>query len=76
MQSQLSDEKLIENPAKVEAKLKTAEAVAGVVAAAAAAAACVEEDRWFPPTMEAMMNVIRTGNHDIRSYLQTIHFTT
>ena len=74
MQSQLSDEKLIENPAKVEAKLKTADAVAGV--AAAAAAACVEEDRWFPPTMEAMINVIRTGNHDIRSYLQTIHLTT
>ena len=75
MQSQLSDEKLIENPAKVEAKLKTADAVAGVVIAATAVA-CVEEDRWFPPTMEAMMNVIRTGNHDIRSYLQTIHLTT
>ena len=61
MQSELSDEKLIENPANVEAKLKTAEAVAGVAGAG--------WDRCFPPTTEAMMNVIRTGSHEIRSYL-------
>ena len=42
MQSELSDEKLIENPANVEAKLKTAEAVAGVAGAG--------WDRCFPPT--------------------------
>ena len=34
MQSELSDEKLIENPANVEAKLKTAEAVAGAAGGA------------------------------------------
>ena len=61
MQSQLSEEKLIENPANVEAKLKIAEAVAGAAGAG--------WDRCFPPTTEAMMNVIRTGSHDIRSYL-------
>jgi hypothetical protein len=33
VQSELSDEKLIENPANVEAKLKTAEAVAGTAGA-------------------------------------------
>ena len=62
MQSELSDEKPIENPANVEAKLKTAEAVAGTAGGAG-------WDRCFPLTTEAMMNVIRTGSHDIRSYL-------
>lgn len=64
MQSQLSDEKPIENPANVEAKLKTAEAVAGTAGGAGS-----RWDRCFPLTTEAMMNVIRTGSHDIRSYL-------
>ena len=49
------------NPAKVEAKLKTADAVAG--------AAGEGLNRCFPPMAEAMTSVIRTGNQDIRSYL-------
>ena len=48
----------MENPANVEAKLKTAEAVAG--------AAVERLDRCFPPMAEAMTSGIRTGNQDIR----------
>ena len=48
------------NPANVEAKLKTAEAVAGAAGGL---------NRCFPPMAEAMTNVIRTGKQDIRSYL-------
>ena len=51
----------MENPANVEAKLKIVEAVAG--------AAGGGFDRCFLPTAETMTNVIRTGKHDIRSYL-------
>ena len=48
----------MENPANAEAKLKTAEAVAG-----AAGGGLI---RCFPPTAEAMMSVIRTGKQAIR----------
>ena len=54
---------MIENPAKVEAKLKTAEAVAG------AAGGGWNKLECFPPMAEAMTSVTRTGNQDTRSYL-------
>ena len=49
------------NPANDEAKLKTAEAVAGSAGGGF--------KRCFPPTPEAMTSVIKTGHQDIRSYL-------
>ena len=52
---------MIANPANVEAKPKIVEGVAGTAGGGL--------DRCFPPTAEAMMNVIRTGSHEIRSYL-------
>ena len=52
---------MIENPAKVEAKLKTAEAVAGAAGGGL--------NKFLPPTAEAMTSVTRTGNQDTRSYL-------
>ena len=51
----------MENPAKVEAKLKIAEAVAG--------AAGGRLNKCFPPMAEAMTSVTRTGNQNTRSYL-------
>ena len=61
MKSELSGEYVMENPANVDAKLKTAEAVAGAAGGGL--------DRCFPPMADAMTSVIRTGNQDIRSYL-------
>ena len=52
---------MIENPANVEAKLNTAEAVAGTAGGGL--------NRCFPPMAEAMTSVARTGNQDTRSYL-------
>ena len=54
-------EKVIVNPANVAPKLKIAEAVAGVAGG--------RPDRCFPPRAEVIINVIKTGNHAIRSYL-------
>jgi hypothetical protein len=48
-------------PAKVEAKLRMVEAVAG--------SAGDELDKCFPPTPRKMTNDKRTGNHARRSYL-------
>ena len=49
------------NPATVEAKLKTAEAVTGAAGGGL--------NRCFPPMAEAMTSVVtvRTGNQDISS---------
>ena len=58
MKSELSGEKVMANPATVEAKLKIAEAEAGTAGG--------ELIRCFPPMADAMMSVINTGNQDIR----------
>ena len=51
-------------PAKVEAKLRMVEAVAGSAGAGL--------DRCFPPTPRKTTNDKRTGNHARRSYLYTL----
>lgn len=51
-------------PAKVEAKLRMVEAVAG--------SAGDGLDRCFPPTPRKTRNDRRTGNHARRSYLYTL----
>ena len=58
MKSELSVDQVMENPANVEAKLKTAEAVAGAAGGGLT--------RCFPPTAEAMTSVVRVGNQSIR----------
>ena len=58
MKSELTGEKVMANPATVEAKLKVAEAEAG-----AAGEGLI---RCFPPMAVAMMSVIKTGNQDKR----------